>query len=126
MSSQPYCVTFAKNNRKIGTILWVGYPGQDGGDAISQVLFGDYNPGVRSPFTWYPQEYVDKVPMSDMNMRANSSRKFPERTCRFYNGKPIYTFGHGLSYSNVFLIHNFSAFHHCHQAKDDMSRQIPT
>ncbi|XP_059298660.1 probable beta-D-xylosidase 5 [Lycium ferocissimum] len=99
MSASPIDVTFAKNNRKIGAILWVGYPGQDGGDAISQVLFGDYNPGGRSPFTWYPQEYVDKVPMSDMNMRANSSRNFPGRTYRFYNGKPIYTFGHGLSYS---------------------------
>ncbi|XP_059274672.1 probable beta-D-xylosidase 5 [Lycium ferocissimum] len=37
--------------------------------------------------------------MSDMNMRANSSRNFPGRTYRFYNEKPIYPFGHGLSYS---------------------------
>lgn len=46
MSASPIDVTFAKNNKKIGAILWVGYPGQDGGDAISQVLFGDYNPGA--------------------------------------------------------------------------------
>lgn len=55
--------------------------------------------GGRSPFTWYPEEYVDKVPMTDMNMRANTSRNFPGRTYRFYNGKSIYEFGHGLSYS---------------------------
>ena len=55
--------------------------------------------GGRTPFTWYPEEYVDNVPMSDMNMRANTSSNFPGRTYRFYNGKSIYAFGHGLSYS---------------------------
>ena len=55
--------------------------------------------GGRSPFTWYPQQYTDQVPMTDMNMRANASNNFPGRTYRFYNGKSIYEFGHGLSYS---------------------------
>lgn len=55
--------------------------------------------GGRSPFTWYPQSYVDQVPMTDMNMRANRSRNFPGRTYRFYNGNSLYEFGHGLSYS---------------------------
>ncbi|KAH9655683.1 hypothetical protein KPL70_022397 [Citrus sinensis] len=36
---------FAKTNSKIEGILWVGYPGQAGGDAIAQIIFGDYNPG---------------------------------------------------------------------------------
>ncbi|GFY90052.1 glycosyl hydrolase family protein [Actinidia rufa] len=44
MSAGPIDVSFAKNNSKIGAILWVGYPGQAGGDAIAQVIFGDYNP----------------------------------------------------------------------------------
>ncbi|KAL6213285.1 hypothetical protein ACLB2K_012732 [Fragaria x ananassa] len=99
MSAGPIDVSFAKNLSKVGGILWVGYPGQDGGDAIAQVIFGDYNPAGKSPFTWYPQEYVDQVPMTDMNMRANSSRNYPGRTYRFYTGKTIYEFGHGLSYS---------------------------
>ncbi|XP_057965994.1 probable beta-D-xylosidase 5 [Malania oleifera] len=99
MSAGPIDVAFAKNVSKIGGILWVGYPGQAGGDAIAQVIFGDYNPGGRSPFTWYPQEYADQVPMTDMNMRANTSQNFPGRTYRFYTGKPVYPFGHGLSYS---------------------------
>ncbi|CAI0400279.1 unnamed protein product [Linum tenue] len=80
-------------------ILWVGYPGQAGGDAIAQVIFGDYNPAGRSPFTWYPKEYAEQVSMTDMRMRANASSNFPGRTYRFYTGKPIYEFGHGLSYS---------------------------
>ncbi|CAI9765614.1 unnamed protein product [Fraxinus pennsylvanica] len=99
MSASPVDISFAKKNSNIGAILWVGYPGQDGGSAIAQILFGDYNPGGRSPFTWYPQEYVDKVPMTDMNMRPNASKNFPGRTYRFYNGKAIYEFGHGLSYT---------------------------
>uniref|UniRef100_A0A453PJ89 Glycoside hydrolase family 3 N-terminal domain-containing protein n=1 Tax=Aegilops tauschii subsp. strangulata TaxID=200361 RepID=A0A453PJ89_AEGTS len=41
----PVDVTFAKNNPKIGAIVWAGYPGQAGGIAIAQVLFGEHNPG---------------------------------------------------------------------------------
>ncbi|KAI5314091.1 hypothetical protein L3X38_043267 [Prunus dulcis] len=36
----------------------VGYPGQAGGDAIAQVIFGGYNPAGRTPFRWYPKEYA--------------------------------------------------------------------
>ncbi|GFY95509.1 glycosyl hydrolase family protein [Actinidia rufa] len=48
ISSGPIDVSFAKTNSKIGAILWVGCPGQAGGDVIAQVMFGDYNPGVRN------------------------------------------------------------------------------
>lgn len=52
MSAGPIDVSFAKNISKIQGILWVGYPGQAGGDAIAQVIFGDYNPGnLSSPFS---------------------------------------------------------------------------
>ncbi|WRX15591.1 Glycoside hydrolase, partial [Theobroma cacao] len=100
MAAGPIDISFAKNVSQIGGILWVGYPGQAGGEAIAQVIFGDYNPAGRSPFTWYPQEYADQVPMTDMNMRANTSENFPGRTYRFYTGKCIYEFGHGLSYTS--------------------------
>ena len=134
MAAGPIDISFTTSVSNIGGILWVGYPGQAGGDAIAQLIFGDYNPGTvfgimwlllsfntlllyfvnktldtnsekfiflggRSPYTWYPQSYVDQVPMTDMNMRANSSRSFPGRTYRFYNGSALYEFGHGLSYS---------------------------
>ncbi|KAK1619888.1 hypothetical protein QYE76_025405 [Lolium multiflorum] len=45
----PVDVTFAKNNPKIGAIVWAGYPGQAGGIAIAQVLFGEHNPGTKPP-----------------------------------------------------------------------------
>ncbi|XP_050209231.1 probable beta-D-xylosidase 5 [Mercurialis annua] len=99
MSGGPVDISFAINEKKIGGILWVGFPGQDGGDAIAQVIFGDYNPAGRSPFTWYPKEYAEQVAMSDMNMRPNLAKNFPGRTYRFLKGNQIYEFGHGLSYS---------------------------
>lgn len=48
MSGGPIDVTFAKNDPKIGAIMWVGYPGQAGGTAIADVLFGTTNPGTYS------------------------------------------------------------------------------
>lgn len=45
MSGGPVDITFAKNDPKIGAILWAGYPGQAGGAAIADVLFGTHNPG---------------------------------------------------------------------------------
>ncbi|XP_027365901.1 probable beta-D-xylosidase 5 isoform X2 [Abrus precatorius] len=108
MAAGPIDISFCKSVSNIGGILWVGYPGQAGGDAIAQTIFGDYNPGGRSPFTWYPQSYADQVPMTDMNMRANSSRNFHGRTYRFYNGNSLYEFGYGLSYS-TFSIYIASA-----------------
>lgn len=46
MTAGPIDISFTKSVSNIGGILWVGYPGQTGGDAIAQVIFGDYNPGT--------------------------------------------------------------------------------
>ncbi|GAB2283015.1 Probable beta-D-xylosidase 6 [Dionaea muscipula] len=94
----PLDVSFAKQDPKIASILWVGYPGEAGGEALGEIVFGDYNPG-RLPVTWYPESFT-KVPMNDMNMRADPSRGYPGRTYRFYTGESVYEFGHGLSYSS--------------------------
>ncbi|XVE93085.1 hypothetical protein REPUB_Repub01dG0159700 [Reevesia pubescens] len=99
MSGGGFDISFAKNDDKITSILWVGYPGEAGGAAIADVIFGYYNPSGRLPMTWYPQSYVEKVPMTNMNMRPNPSNGYPGRTYRFYTGETIYTFGDGLSYS---------------------------
>lgn len=49
--------------------------------------------------TWYPQDYADKVNMTDMNMRPNPSTGYPGRSYRFYKGPVVFAFGDGLSYS---------------------------
>jgi hypothetical protein len=100
LTGGPVDVTFAKNNPKIGAILWAGYPGQAGGLAIAKVLFGEHNPSGRLPVTWYPEEYT-RVNMTDMRMRADPATGYPGRTYRFYRGETVYKFGYGLSYSKV-------------------------
>uniref|UniRef100_A0A0D9XRF7 Fibronectin type III-like domain-containing protein n=1 Tax=Leersia perrieri TaxID=77586 RepID=A0A0D9XRF7_9ORYZ len=98
LTGGPVDVTFAQMSNKIGAILWAGYPGQAGGKAIAQVIFGDHNPGGRLPVTWYPEEFT-KIAMTDMRMRADPATGYPGRSYRFYKGKTLYKFGYGLSYS---------------------------
>ncbi|CAA0843381.1 Probable beta-D-xylosidase 7 [Striga hermonthica] len=95
----PVDISFAKNEPKIGSILWAGYPGEAGGQAIAEIIFGDYNPGGRLPLTWYQQDFV-KIPMTDMRMRSDPSSGYPGRTYRFHTGPTVFDFGYGLSYSN--------------------------
>jgi len=68
--------------------LW--YPGQAGGTALADVLFGDYNPAGRLPVTFYKSE--DQLPpFDDYSMQG--------RTYRYFKGEPLYPFGYGLSYT---------------------------
>ncbi|XWS08514.1 hypothetical protein CRYUN_Cryun40dG0009100 [Craigia yunnanensis] len=97
MSGGPIDVSFAKNDPRVRAILWAGYPGQAGGAAIADVLFGTINPGGKLPMTWYPQDYVAKVPMTNMGMRPSGG--YPGRTYRFYKGPVVFPFGHGMSYT---------------------------
>ncbi|GMY17254.1 probable beta-D-xylosidase 7 [Fagus crenata] len=96
LSGGPIDISSAKVDQKIGSILWAGYPGEAGGIALAQIIFGDHNPGGKLPVTWYPQDYI-KVPMTDMRMRPSSG--YPGRTYRFYKGEKVFDFGYGLSYS---------------------------
>ncbi|KAK6937298.1 Glycoside hydrolase, family 3, N-terminal [Dillenia turbinata] len=100
MSGGPIDVSFAKNDPRIAAILWAGYPGQAGGAAIADVLFGTTNPGGKLPITWYPEDYISKLPMTIMALRMDPKRGYPGRTYRFYYGPVVYPFGHGLSYTN--------------------------
>ncbi|CAI0375654.1 unnamed protein product [Linum tenue] len=101
MSGGGIDVGFAKDSDKIASIVWVGLPGEAGGGAIADVIFGAHNPGGRLPMSWYPQSYADKIPMTNMNMRPDNGTGYPGRTYRFYTGETVYTFGDGLSYSKV-------------------------
>ncbi|XP_043721900.1 probable beta-D-xylosidase 2 [Telopea speciosissima] len=107
MSGGPIDVSFAQNDPRISAILWVGYPGQAGGTAIADVVFGTTNPGGKLPMTWYPQDYVAKLPMTTMAMRSNPATGYPGRTYRFYKGPVVYPFGHGLSYTH--FVHTIAA-----------------
>ncbi|KAL8145019.1 hypothetical protein AgCh_003296 [Apium graveolens] len=71
MSVGPVDIDFAKADSRISAIIWAGYPGQEGGTAISDVLFGMTNPA---------QSYLAQVPMTNMDMRANPSKGYPGRT----------------------------------------------
>ncbi|PON61933.1 Glycoside hydrolase [Parasponia andersonii] len=99
MSGGPIDVSFAKNDPRVGAILWVGYPGQAGGAAIADVIFGTKNPGGKLPMTWYPQSYLAKVPMTSMGLRSDPTKGYPGRTYRFYKGPVVFPFGYGLSYT---------------------------
>jgi beta-glucosidase len=74
----------------IPAIVEAWYPGQAGGAAIADVLFGDYNPAGRLPVTFY-KSAADLPPFDDYSMKG--------RTYRFFKGDPLYPFGHGLSYT---------------------------
>lgn len=75
----------------IQAIITAGYPGQQGGNAVADVLFGDYNPAGRLPVTYYKS--VDQLPpFEDYSMEG--------RTYRYFHGEPLYPFGYGLSYTS--------------------------
>jgi beta-glucosidase len=75
----------------IPAIVETWYPGQAAGQAIADVLFGDYNPGGRLPVTFYTS-VSDLPPFEDYGMRG--------RTYRYFKGEPLYPFGYGLSYTS--------------------------
>lgn len=77
-------------NDNVPAILTAGYPGQQGGNAIADVLFGDYNPAGRLPVTYYKS--TDQLP-------AFENYDMKGRTYRYFQKKPLYPFGFGLSYT---------------------------
>jgi len=75
----------------IPAIIQGWYGGQAGGEAIADILFGDYNPSGRLPITFYKS--VNDLPdFEDYSM--------DNRTYRYFKGEPLYPFGFGLSYTN--------------------------
>ncbi|WP_372772874.1 glycoside hydrolase family 3 C-terminal domain-containing protein [Mangrovibacterium sp.] len=79
---------------ELNAILMAWYPGQRGGDAVADVLFGEYNPAGRLPVTFYSST-SELADFTDYNMHAGKGF-----TYRYYQGDALYSFGHGLSYTN--------------------------
>jgi beta-glucosidase len=74
----------------VPAILEAWYPGQAGGEAIADILFGAVSPAGRLPITFY-RSVSDLPPFADYHMEG--------RTYRYFRGQALFPFGHGLSYS---------------------------
>ena len=76
---------------KAGAVIEAWYPGQSGGRAVADVIFGDYNPAGRLPVTFY-KSTAQLPPYEDYDME--------NRTYKYFRGEPLFEFGHGLSYTS--------------------------
>jgi beta-glucosidase len=74
----------------LAAILQAWYPGEQGGRAVGEILFGNVNPSGHLPLTFYAST-ADLPGFTDYSMS--------NRTYRYFNGKPEFAFGHGLSYT---------------------------
>ncbi|MGO8836015.1 MAG: glycoside hydrolase family 3 C-terminal domain-containing protein [Limisphaerales bacterium] len=82
--AMPWAVT------NLPAILQAWYPGEQGGRAVADVLFGDVNPAGRLPVTFYH---------ATTDLPAFENYSMSNRTYRYFNGRPDFAFGHGLSYT---------------------------
>lgn len=90
VSSYPYAVNH--ENEVLPAIVYTSHAGPELGTAAAACLLGEYNPAGRTPMTWYTS--VRELPdITDYDIIKNNV------TYRYYKGKPLYPFGHGLSYS---------------------------
>ncbi|MGW8205194.1 glycoside hydrolase family 3 C-terminal domain-containing protein (plasmid) [Sphingomonas bisphenolicum] len=88
MNGSAIDLSWAKENAS--AILEAWYPGQSGGRAVGNVLFGKVDPGGRLPLTFY-KSVNDLPPFAEYGMDG--------RTYRYFKGTPVYPFGYGLSYT---------------------------
>lgn len=83
-------LAFNYEAENIPAIIEAWYPGQSGGTAIADVIFGDYNPAGRLPITFYKD--INQIPdFEDYDMDG--------KTYRYFKGQPLFEFGYGLSFS---------------------------
>ncbi|MBZ5671627.1 MAG: glycoside hydrolase family 3 C-terminal domain-containing protein [Acidobacteriia bacterium] len=95
-------------------VLEAWYPGEEGGTAIAETLLGINNPAGRLPVTFYAS--LDQLPpFDDYSMR--------NRTYRYFQGKPLYGFGYGLSYS-TFEYRNLKLLSPQLKAGDDLTVDV--
>jgi beta-glucosidase len=89
VSSFPQAIGWANDN--VPAIVHITHSSQELGNALADVLFGDFNPGGRTTVTWY-KALTDLPDKLDYDIRKG-------RTYMYFKGTPLYPFGHGLSYT---------------------------
>jgi beta-glucosidase len=89
-NSYPTALTWEQQN--VPAILWTTHAGQETGNALADVLFGDVNPAGRLTQTWY-RSAADLPSILDYDIIKAG------RTYQYFQGDPLYAFGHGLSYT---------------------------
>lgn len=99
---------------KPNAIIEAWYYGQRGGDAVAEVLLGETNPSGRLPLTFYRRD-EDLPPFEDYALAG--------RTYRYFEGKPLYAFGHGLSYTS-FAYADLTASKSAPRAADTVSLRV--
>ncbi len=83
-------IALVPESQHADALVQAWYPGERGGEAVADVLFGDYNPSGKLPVTFYKS--TDELPdFLDYTMK--------NRTYRYFRGEALYPFGHGLSYT---------------------------
>ncbi len=91
ISSYPYAI--AEEARRSPAVIYSTHCGAELGNALAEVIFGGYNPAARCPLTWYSDD--SQVPdINDYDIIGSKA------TYLYYDGKPLFAFGHGLSYSD--------------------------
>ncbi|MBD0378520.1 glycoside hydrolase family 3 protein [Paenibacillus sedimenti] len=90
IGSYPFALNWV--DKHIPAVLYSSHAGQELGNALADVLFGDYNPAGRLNMTWYRS--VEQLPdIMDYDIRKG------KRTYQYFDGEPLYPFGYGLSYA---------------------------
>jgi beta-glucosidase len=83
-------VNMAEISELADAVVWAWYPGEEGGNAVADIIFGNISPSGRLPIT-FPKSFDQLPPYEDYNMKG--------RTYRFMSQEPFYPFGFGLSYT---------------------------
>ncbi len=86
------CLNLSYAKEHANAILQCFYPGAEGGNALADILFGDYSPSGRLPVSFY-RSVDDLPPFEDYSME--------NRTYKFFRGTCVYDFGFGLTYSDI-------------------------
>ncbi|KRB92409.1 glycoside hydrolase family 3 C-terminal domain-containing protein [Duganella sp. Root198D2] len=89
MSGSAMALNWAEGN--VPAIIQAWYPGGEGGQAVAELIAGDFSPSGRLPVTFY-KAAADLPPFKDYSMQG--------RTYKYLKGAPLYPFGHGLSYTH--------------------------